>query len=184
MPFTDRQRAALERHYSYTRTGCVRLREIAPGMDDADRHDIALAALIRAARVHDDININFYFRCLKLEYIDWLRSPRNEGGTKRGGARRPDFVTLSRHGYIIDGPAEWNLVGTEDPATVDDRDEVEWLMAKLPDRARRVIRLRYYDGLRDREIARELGVSKSTAFKEHGDALGRLRSISTHYQEA
>jgi RNA polymerase sigma factor (sigma-70 family) len=174
VPFTDRQRNALARHHGYTRAGCARLRGIAPGMDDADRHDIALAALIRVARVHDDININFYFRCLKLEYIDWLRSPRNEGGTTRRGRKKAARVPLDDI---------YPRLASVDPASIDDRDEADTALAKLPERQRRVLELRYYGGLRDREIGRELGISKATAYYDHAAALERLRSL-TLYRKA
>jgi RNA polymerase sigma factor (sigma-70 family) len=174
VPFTDRQRAAMEWHHGYIRSGCVRLRKIAPRMDDADMHDIATDALVRSTRAHDDVNINFYFHCLRLEYIDWLRSPRNEGGTTRRGRKKAARVPIA--------DVSPRLVSV-DPAAIDDRDEADTALAKLPERQRRVVELRYYGGLWDREIGRELGISKATAYYDHAAAIERLRSL-TLYRKA
>ena len=49
-------------------------------------------------------------------------------------------------------------------------------LTRLPERHRRVIRARYFEGRRLDDIARELGVSKSWASRLHHQALARLRA--------
>jgi len=176
VPFTDRQRAALARHHGYTRAGAVWLRKVSPTMDDADSHDITLAALIRACRRHDDPPLKFYFHCLRLELIDWYRSARNEGGTTRSGRTTPARVSLSYWCHVDDGRSQWSdMIAVTDPATIDARDEIDTALARLPDRLRRVLVDRHYHGYEWSEVAGRHGVSEATIYNDHREAIARLR---------
>ncbi len=68
-------------------------------------------------------------------------------------------------------------VGAEDPVleSLEDRATLDAALARLPDRAREVIRLRFYEDLSQAEIARRLGISQMHVSRVLRDALARLR---------
>lgn len=64
--------------------------------------------------------------------------------------------------------------------SVDDRDQVVRLLARLTDRERRVVVLRHYCDLSEADVARELGIAPGTVKSALARALGKLRvSIRT-----
>ncbi|GIM90924.1 sigma-70 family RNA polymerase sigma factor [Paractinoplanes toevensis] len=69
------------------------------------------------------------------------------------------------------------LLGAPDPGLdlVDDRASLERLICRLPDRERRILRLRFYDNLSQAEIARETGVSQMHVSRLMTRALAWLR---------
>lgn len=181
-PFSDRQRAAMERCHWLVRAGLGRLRNRAGGLDEADAHDIAVNALDRATRNHDRPDIALYFCCLDREFIDYLRSRRNAGGLTRAGNRRPAKVGLrdlwflagAADGIGDDEPDDWLLaLAVYDPPAAEIRDECEAALRKLTPLQREILELRCYEGLYDVDIARRLGVSKSTVYYERLAASAR-----------
>lgn len=58
---------------------------------------------------------------------------------------------------------------------VERRDALERAMAALDERRRAILRLRYFEGLSQREIAGRLGVSQMTVSREERKALEQLR---------
>jgi len=174
--YTERHREAMARNHGLVQFGLAMLRKWAPMLDEADAHDIAVNALERATRKHDLPNRTFYGRCLKCEMIDWARSARNIGGMMRSGKRRPGRVSLdvwSKDESHSDADSTW--VAVRDTARIEDRDAIDAALARLPSRQRRILEMRHIDGLSDREIARELGVSYSTVFNERKAAVDRFR---------
>jgi len=69
-------------------------------------------------------------------------------------------------------------VGAEDPALemLEDRTTLDAALGRLPERARDVIRLRFYEDLSQAEIARRLGISQMHVSRVLRDALARLRA--------
>lgn len=65
--------------------------------------------------------------------------------------------------------------GAGEEARVDDRDQVQRLLATLPDAQRSTLRLRYELDLSEREIARRLGVPPGTVKSHAHRAIRRLR---------
>jgi RNA polymerase sigma-B factor len=70
-------------------------------------------------------------------------------------------------------------VGAEDPAleSLEDRATLDAALARLPERAREVVRLRFYQDLSQAEIARRLGISQMHVSRVLRDALARLRGM-------
>lgn len=60
---------------------------------------------------------------------------------------------------------------------LEDRHTVQDAMAALPDRHREILRMRYYDGLSQAEIARRLSISQMHVSRIQRDALKRLRAM-------
>jgi len=72
-----------------------------------------------------------------------------------------------------------DYLGEVDPALsrLEDRHTVQGALASLPDRHREVLKMRYYDGLSQAEIARRLGISQMHVSRIQRDALKRLRAM-------
>lgn len=72
-----------------------------------------------------------------------------------------------------------DYLGGEDPelGRLEDRHTVQDAMAALPDRHREILRMRYYDGLSQAEIARRLSISQMHVSRIQRDALKRLRAM-------
>jgi len=77
------------------------------------------------------------------------------------------------HGTVASG------LGGEDPALarMEDRHTLEGALQRLSDRQRDVIRLRYYDGLSQADIATRLGISQIHVSRIQREALRRLRFL-------
>jgi RNA polymerase sigma-B factor len=95
-----------------------------------------------------------------------------------GDAERP----LSLDGPAVDPDAPMFDPGSEDAAfgAVDRRAVVDVLLARLPDRERHVLRLRFVEELTQAEIAKRLGVSQMNISRLLARTLAGLR---TRYQE-
>jgi RNA polymerase sigma-B factor len=77
------------------------------------------------------------------------------------------------------GTALSDTVGAADPVleSLEDRATLDAALARLPDRAREVVRLRFYEDLSQAEIARRLGISQMHVSRVLRDALVRLRGM-------
>jgi RNA polymerase sigma factor (sigma-70 family) len=89
---------------------------------------------------------------------------------------RTTIVNLSRSNWRRRSPAvELESVHTDpDPG---ERDEVWRALLQLSPRQRACMALRFYDGLRDAEIAAALGMGEGSVRKHTGRAMARLREI-------
>jgi RNA polymerase sigma-B factor len=76
-----------------------------------------------------------------------------------------------------DGPT----LGFDDPGFehVVDRSAIARLLASLPDRERRIVGLRFFDGLTQSEIAEHVGISQVHVSRVLRAALERLRATVT-----
>ncbi len=72
-----------------------------------------------------------------------------------------------------------DYLGTEDPAIerLEDRQTLEGALQMLPARQREILQMRYYDGLSQSEIARQLGISQMHVSRIQREALRRLRTL-------
>ena len=77
------------------------------------------------------------------------------------------------------GAALSDSVGAEDPVleSLEDRATLDAALGRLPERAREVVRLRFYEDLSQAEIARRLGISQMHVSRVLRDALARLRAM-------
>jgi RNA polymerase sigma-B factor len=80
-------------------------------------------------------------------------------------------------------PSSWLAVEDRELADTDDRVTVEALLALLPERGRRIMYLRFFEGLTKSEIAEQIGVSQmhvSRLLSRSIDALGEVaRTVSS-----
>jgi RNA polymerase sigma-70 factor (sigma-E family) len=72
---------------------------------------------------------------------------------------------------------------TTDPSTVEDRDRVVRLLARLPEQQRKVVVLRYYTDLSERATADALGLSVSAVKSLTHRAMTTLRTAYVNEQE-
>ncbi len=114
------------------------------------------------------------------EIADTLQAPveRVEEALRLNETSRP----LSLDGEMDSGdtgrPAFLDqALGTEEPGLrrVDDRLSVDQAMAHLDANQQRMVQLRYFQGLSQREVARELGLSQMQVSRMEKRAMGALR---------
>lgn len=72
-----------------------------------------------------------------------------------------------------------DTLGTEDRELVhlENRQTLEGLLQRIPEREQAVLRQRYYEGVSQAEIARRLGISQMHVSRIQRDALRRLRQL-------
>lgn len=77
------------------------------------------------------------------------------------------------------GTSLMDYLGEEDPelSRLEDKQTLEGALKSLPERQHEVLRLRYYEGLSQAEIARKLGISQMHVSRIQRDALKRLRGL-------
>jgi RNA polymerase sigma-B factor len=77
------------------------------------------------------------------------------------------------------GTSLMDYLGEEDPelSRLEDRHTLEGALRSLPERQYEILRLRYYEGLSQAEIARKLGISQMHVSRIQRDALKRLREL-------
>lgn len=77
------------------------------------------------------------------------------------------------------GTSLMDYLGEEDPELVrlEDRHTLEGALRTLPERQHEILRLRYYEGLSQAEIARKLGISQMHVSRIQRDALKRLKEL-------
>jgi RNA polymerase sigma factor (sigma-70 family) len=103
------------------------------------------------------------------EFLAWLRRLGWSIGIDHWRERRRERSLLQRFAELIPQ-------STGSPTgIVDTRELVEWLLAGLNDRERKVLTLKYYQQLSGEEIARTLGTSVAAVHQLHYRALGKLR---------
>lgn len=77
------------------------------------------------------------------------------------------------------GTSLLDYLGGEDPALarLEDRHTLEGALQSLPERQHEILRLRYYEGLSQAEIARQLGISQMHVSRIQREALRRLKEL-------
>ena len=77
------------------------------------------------------------------------------------------------------GGSLMDYLGEEDSelARLEDRHTLEGALRTLPERQYEILRLRYYEGLSQAEIARQLGISQMHVSRIQRDALKRLKEL-------
>jgi RNA polymerase sigma-B factor len=77
------------------------------------------------------------------------------------------------------GTSLMDYLGEEDPQLLqlEDRHTLEGALRGLPERQYEVVRLRYYEGMSQADIARKLGISQMHVSRIQRDALKRLREL-------
>lgn len=77
------------------------------------------------------------------------------------------------------GTSLMDYLGEEDPELVrlEDRHTLEGALRSLPERQHEILRLRYYEGLSQADIARKLDISQMHVSRIQRDALKRLREL-------
>lgn len=95
------------------------------------------------------------------------------------------LTSIDAGGKGDDAPEPIDL-GREDRdfQRLEDRDAVAFLVERLPERERTIIRLRFWDELSQSEIASRLGMSQMHVSRLLARSLGRLRTIAEHTVEA
>ena len=121
---------------------------------------------------------------------------------RESGAPRPDDHTIARHlgvrtAEISEARAATGLhrppsidaesgtgsfiaqhwAGPDDTATVDDRLALQGILGHLSERERRVVRMRFTEGLSQTRIGAAIGVSQMQVSRILRDVLGKLRAI-------
>src|SRR2546422_144360 len=118
------------------------------------------------------------------------RSPTIPELVEETGVPFEDIVEAFELGHAY-SPISWDAegddehgtvassLGGEDPelARMEDRHTLEGALQRLSDRQRDVIRLRYYDGLSQADIATRLGISQIHVSRIQREALRRLRFL-------
>lgn len=166
-PLTDAQRETMARTFRLVFVGRGTLARNAIGLDPADAHDIAVGALFRAVRSSHRPGLALYRICLKREFADWARSPRNPIGHGRNGiARQPRRHALDD--YPADQPGF---------RAVDDLDECEPVLARARTRDRELIVARYLHDCQMKEIGQKFGLSESGASVAVAAATARIREV-------
>lgn len=149
---SDGMRVAFEEHY----TGLLRLSALLCGRADI-AEDLVQEVFVRVADRIDHLapdDIGPYLR--KTAANLWKNRLRRLALERRP---RPHSPVVSTHPFDA----------------VEDRDVLWRAIKKLPDRQRICLVLRYYEDLREREVADALGCSIGTVKSQTSRALRRLR---------
>jgi RNA polymerase sigma-B factor len=76
-----------------------------------------------------------------------------------------------------DAPSLVHVLGTEDPEIegVENRESLKPLVQALPDREKRLLEMRFFQGMTQSQIATELGISQMHVSRLLSRTLGQLR---------
>jgi RNA polymerase sigma factor for flagellar operon FliA len=115
---------------------------------------------------------------LSKRAADDARAQANREVTARPTPLDRAFMRISAN--LTDATPLHGRYGAPDPESLlmhqQSLSQLLQALKQLPERHRRVIRARYFEGRQLDDVARELGVSKSWASRLHGQALRRLRA--------
>jgi RNA polymerase sigma-70 factor (ECF subfamily) len=158
-------------------------------------HEPRLRAWLRAAFASidvDDVVQESYCRIAALSRVDHIDDPRQYlFRTARNVVleqiRRSKVVSIE----TVSGFAELGEAMTEDAISPErvlagrrSLERVEALISALPERARRVFRLRKIEGLSQREIATQMGISETIVENELTRGLRRILQSMTEEERA
>ena len=142
---------------------------VAYGIADGEADDVAQDAFLKAYRHLDRFRPGGSFRAWLLTIV--ANEARN---------RRRSFLRRSALALRVRDDAGADAVGGEDPADVAlrqaRRQHVLDAVARLSDRDRQVLALRYFAGLSEAEMASELGCAPGTVKSRLARAMARLRT--------
>ncbi|MGI5844264.1 MAG: sigma-70 family RNA polymerase sigma factor [Candidatus Xenobium sp.] len=152
-----------------------------PTLDEAARHLLPVDGKKVARKVSRSLGI-------PLSTQDPRVRARIQEEERQAVLRLREILEASRDPLSLDAPLGeeetrlGDLVAAELPAWVPMLDcEMEWLLARLPERERRILILRF--GLTDgisrtlQEVSNEFGISKERIRQKEEDALRRLRQV-------
>jgi RNA polymerase sigma factor (sigma-70 family) len=103
------------------------------------------------------------------EFLAWLRPLAWSAAVDHWRKVKREIGLLQRLALLI---PRWPVSTTE---AVDTRDLVEWLLAGLSDRERKLLVLMYYRHMPADALARELGMTTAAVHQLHYRAIGKLR---------
>ncbi len=103
------------------------------------------------------------------EFLAWLRRLALSVAVERWRQRQREAGLLRRLAALL---PRWTPSPTEAGET---RDLVEWLLAGLTDRERKLLVLKYYQHLSASQLARRLGTTTAAIHQLHYRALNKLR---------
>jgi RNA polymerase sigma factor (sigma-70 family) len=104
------------------------------------------------------------------EFLAWLRRLGWSVAVDRWRARRREAGLLQRLASLL---PRFTRSAAD---AVETRDLVEWLLAGLTERERKLLILKYYQQLSTEQIARSLGTSTAAIHQLHYRVLGKLRA--------
>ena len=127
--------------------------------------DITSDAYVRAARFFDRFDPS------RASFATWVKSIACNCVS--------DYYRKSRPTTVLDDVPESYLADDHDHAEeTANADLARRLLALLDDESRQLVFLKYYDGMRNVEIARELGMNESTVATKLQRAMKLMRSAA------
>ena len=157
----EREFERLYRESYSTVYGWVRVRM----SSDEDAQDVVSEALLNAARAFGSFDPS------RAKFSTWVTTIARNCMISHFRKQRPS-VTLEdvpETTYMVSGGQE----------NVDDQLLAKALLACLDDEERELVALKYREGLRNVEIAQELGMNPSTVATKLARALNKMRQIAT-----
>lgn len=130
---------------------------------DADAEDIVAEAYLKAARSFDS------FDPTRAKFGTWVTSIAKNCMASHFRKSQPTAALddVSESAFAVDGGQD----------AVGDLMLVKQLLACLDDDERQLVALKYRDGLRNVDIAQELGINPSTVATKLSRALAKMRAI-------
>lgn len=129
---------------------------------DADAEDIVSEAFLKAARAFDSFDPE------RARFTTWTISIAKNCMASHFRKQRPTVA-------LEEAPLSTLGVAGEQ-GMIDDRETVKQLLACLDDNERELVALKYRDGLRNVDIARELHMNSSTVSTVLSRALIKMRA--------
>lgn len=141
-------------NYAYYRT-----------LDATAAEDITAEAFLRAARFFDS------FDSERAKFSTWVKSIANNCIA--------DYYRKHRPTTEIDEVMENTVLTAEDTTEqILDADLVKQLLTLLDDEERQLVYMKYYEGMRNSEIAQELGMNQSTISTKLSRAMAKMRNAA------
>ena len=141
-------------NYAYYRT-----------LDSTAAEDITAEAFLRAARFFESFDPE------RAKFATWVKSIANNC--------LADYYRKHRPTTEIDEVLENTVLMTEDTTeTILDEDLVTQLLELLDDEERQLVYMKYYEGMRNAEIAQEIGMNQSTVSTKLSRAMAKMRAVA------
>ena len=141
-------------NYAYYRT-----------LDSTAAEDVTAEAFLRAARFFESFDPE------RAKFATWVKSIANNC--------LADYYRKHRPTTEIDEVLENTVLMTEDTTeTILDEDLVTQLLELLDDEERQLVYMKYYEGMRNAEIAQEIGMNQSTVSTKLSRAMAKMRAVA------